>query len=308
VSEAAFSHEVAFYQDDGEFLDTAVPFIRRGLEAGEAMLVAVGKAKIRLLEDELGDGATEVRFADMVELGRNPARIIPAWRDFLDEDLKPGRGVRGIGEPIWAGRDEPELDECTRHEWLLNVAFGGGPGWSLLCPYDSGALADDVLEAARESHPYHRCNGSLDSAAWGGLEGFSPFAGSLPPAPSGSRTLAFGREELAQARGLVGGEARDAGMPEDRAADLVIAVGELAANSVLHGGGRGTLRAWCEADTLVVEVEDRGRIEEPLVGRLRPAPEQEAGRGLWMANQLCDLVQIRSGEERTAVRLRMSLS
>jgi hypothetical protein len=59
-----------------------------------------------------------------------------------------------------------------------------------------------------------------------------------------------------------------------------------------------------EGDDIVVEVADAGVIEQPLVGRLRPTVEQEGGRGLWIANQLCDLVQVRSGAEGTVVRLR----
>jgi anti-sigma regulatory factor (Ser/Thr protein kinase) len=306
---AGFCHEVAFYGDAQEFLDTTVPFIRSGLDDDEPILVAVRRRKIELLEDELGDDAGKVHFVDMVELGRNPARIIPAWHDFLDANLQPAGGVRGIGEPIWPGRSEPELDECRRHESLLNVAFGDGPAWSLLCPYDSGALDDDVLEAARRNHPYTRCNGTLaPSDAWAGTESFSPFAGSLSAPPGDSRTLAFGCEELGKTRALATKEAGDAGLPDYRAADLAIAVGELAANSIRHGGGAGTLRAWREADALLVEVDDAGWIEAPLVGRVRPTPAQEGGRGLWMANQLCDLMQIRSGAGRTAVRLRMSLS
>jgi anti-sigma regulatory factor (Ser/Thr protein kinase) len=88
--------------------------------------------------------------------------------------------------------------------------------------------------------------------------------------------------------------------------DLVIAASELAANSVMHGGGSGTLRLWRENGSLLAEVEDRGQIEEPLVGRLRPGIAQEGGRGLWLANQLCDLVQIRSGAAGTTVRLHVA--
>jgi anti-sigma regulatory factor (Ser/Thr protein kinase) len=58
----------------------------------------------------------------------------------------------------------------------------------------------------------------------------------------------------------------------------------------------------------VVEVEDEGLIEEPLVGRIRPDHTQLSGRGLWLANQLCDLVQIRSGMHGTTVRLHAALA
>jgi anti-sigma regulatory factor (Ser/Thr protein kinase) len=90
-------------------------------------------------------------------------------------------------------------------------------------------------------------------------------------------------------------------------ADLVAAASELAANSVAHGGGSGTLRIWRERPRLLVEFEDRGTIAEPLAGRFRPPPTQEGGRGLWLANQLCDLVQIRSSAALgTTVRLQAS--
>ena len=58
----------------------------------------------------------------MAVLGHNPARIIPAWRDFADAHAGP---IRGIGEPIWPGRGADELVECQLHESLLNVAFDG---------------------------------------------------------------------------------------------------------------------------------------------------------------------------------------
>lgn len=158
----------------------------------------------------------------------------------------------------------------------LNVAVGGGRAWLLLCPYEAGALSDDVLD--------------------------------LPEAPANSKVLEFGRRELARTRELIACEADDARLSAARSTDLVAAVNELAANSILHGGGSGKLRVWRESDALVVEVRDKGRIEEPLAGLLQPAPTQEGGRGLWMVNQLCDLVQIRSGPEGTSARLRMGLS
>ena len=94
----------------------------------------------------------------------------------------------------------------------------------------------------------------------------------------------------------------------ERVADLVLAVDEIAANSIRHGEGAGTLRMWCEGGGVICEVRDRGRIVDPLAGRARVDQLAEGGRGLWLANQLCDLVQIRTFAAGTVVRLHMRLS
>ena len=74
-------------------------------------------------------------FAEMDDVGTNPARIIPAWTDFVAGH--EGQAVHGIGEPIWAERSPAEVVECQRHESLLNLAFGDEVDFRLLCPYDS---------------------------------------------------------------------------------------------------------------------------------------------------------------------------
>ena len=40
----------------------------------------------------------------------------------------------------------------------------------------------------------------------------------------------------------------------------------------------------------------------PLAGRIEPQTRHTRGRGLWLANQLCDLIQIRSVPEGTQAR------
>jgi hypothetical protein len=52
-------------------------------------------------------------------------------------------------------------------------------------------------------------------------------------------------------------------------------------------------------------VRDQGEITDPLVGRYPPGPDLDVN-GLWLVNQLCDLVQIRSGPDGTYVRLTIS--
>src|SRR5688500_15629439 len=148
----AFRHEALFYGDGDEYLAGTVPFAQEALAADEPLLIAVAADKRRLLEDALGAEAHRAAFVDMAVLGRNPGRIISAWHDFVDKHS--GRYLRGIGEPVWPGRDPVELTECEHHESLLNAAFGTGQPWRLLCPYDTSALSDEVLAAAERTHPY----------------------------------------------------------------------------------------------------------------------------------------------------------
>jgi hypothetical protein len=54
--------------------------------------------------------------------------------------------------------------------------------------------------------------------------------------------------------------------------------------------------------TLVAELSCTSRLD-PAVGRRRPSPDALAGRGLWLVNQLCDLVELRSVQGGAAVRL-----
>lgn len=299
-----FRHEALVYDGPEDFLGGTVPFVRAGLEAGEPVLVAVSRSRTELLEDELGDDALAVRFVDMEGLGRNPARIIPFWREFVDE--AGGRPARGIGEPVWPGREHHEIDECQRHEALLNVAFGGLPAWTLLCPYDAAGLDAEVLDRVGDSHRHVLGSGvAADPSDY--RERVDSFAGEFPGRPPVMDEFGFARDGLSQVRRRVARLATLFGMDDGRAADLILATTELAANSVAHGGGSGTLRIWREADRLVIEVEDSGLIEEPLVGRIRPGPTQLRGRGLWLANQLCDLVQIRSAAHGTVVRLHATL-
>jgi anti-sigma regulatory factor (Ser/Thr protein kinase) len=300
MERSAFRHEALIYRDAEDFLAATVPYLRGAVEAGEPALVAVREDNRELLEGELGDRADGVRFADMESLGRNPARIIPFWREFVDEH--GGRPVRGIGEPVWPGRAAVEIDECQRHEALLNLAFSAPPSWSLLCPYDAGGLDDDVLDAVARSHPAVVREGVSEAGCFdAGHSGC--FDGELPERPGPGNSLEFDRTGLFDVRQRVEWAAKSAGLPAAEATDLIIAASELAANSIVHGGGSGILHVWREGDRLLVEVEDRGRIEEPLTGRVRPAPAQVGGRGLWLANQFCDLVQIRSGSTGTTVRL-----
>jgi anti-sigma regulatory factor (Ser/Thr protein kinase) len=298
-----FRHEAFLYGGAEEFLDGALRFIEDGLRAGEPTMAMVAPARITALREALGTDAERVCFADMRRVGANPARIIPAWAEFLATS-PPGRR-RGIGEPIWPGRAPAELTEAQHHELLLNLALERSDGLWVLCPYDVSQLSPDVIAAAHHSHPVvsngHPTQLSADVRS---EVATAVLSGALPSPPGAVDSLTFDVDRLHQVRGFVARRA-DAILDARRAADFVLAVDEVATNSLRYGGGSGVLRLWDDERVLVCDVRDRGYLTDPMVGRVRPAREQIGGRGLWIANQLCDLVQIRSGSAGTTVRLHM---
>ena len=306
-TEEAFCHEALFYEGEEGFLDVTLPFIRDAVAAGEPILVVVSAQKIGLLRAELNGEGDGVQFADMAGVGRNPATIIPAWRAFVDRHGPAGRRVRGIGEPIWAERTPEELVECHLHESLLNLAFSGSPGWWLVCPYDTAALDAAVIEEAQRTHPVVKGSGARRrSPRYEGI----PTVGLDTPLPGpggGVRALCFDDGSLPALRAFVAEAAERAGIGARRAAELVVAVNEVATNSIRYGGGLGTLRVWVEGASLVCEVRDHGCIQNPLAGRALPGTSQTGGYGLWLVNHICDLVQVRSFGDEGVVRLHMGI-
>jgi anti-sigma regulatory factor (Ser/Thr protein kinase) len=209
-----------------------------------------------------------------------------------------------IGEPIGHELSPTELTECQLHEALLNVAFDAATPLWLLCPYDLEALTADVIDEAHRTHPFvARGEERQASGAFRPVDPTDPFDRPVPPRPSDADHLAFETGELRQVRAFVAARAEQAALDQESADATVLAVNEVATNSLRHGGGRGELRAWADGQSLVFEVSDRGHIKSPLVGRLRPAPDARDGAGLWVANQLCDLVQIYSSARGTTVRV-----
>jgi anti-sigma regulatory factor (Ser/Thr protein kinase) len=303
-----FLHEAFFYVDEDEYLAGTVPFIEDGLAAGEQVLVAVPMRQLHLLRPHFaGPGTTRLQFAAMEEMGRNPARIIPAWAAFVKAHAAEGRPARGIGEPIWSGRSDDELVECERHEALLNLAFADAAGFSLLCPYDTGSLDDRIIDEAQRNHPQLGRPGNRRASDHYNAEIPPWLETPLPPVPGWAELLTFGVGPLAPVRRRTAALAVAAGITESRLDDLVVAVSEAITNSVFHGGGSGQIALWNEDNSFRCEIRDRGRIADPLAGRVKPSALSPTGRGLWLVNQICDLVQVRAVPGGQVIRLHFRL-
>ena len=127
------------------------------------------------------------------------------------------------------------------------------------------------------------------------------------PVPTSDAMYHTYRSDLAQVRALVLEQARQAGLAEDRINDLVLAVSEVAANTLRHTGSSGTLAIWHDADEVVCEVHDEGVITDPLAGQRKPPANASGGHGLWIVYQVCDLVELTSDSTGTTVRMHMAL-
>lgn len=306
VARAPFAHEALVYRGIDDLVARTAPVIREAVAREEPVLVALTVEKLAALRSALGEDAETVHFADITRVGRNPAWMLPALQRFVDEQGSAGVPVRGIGEPMGHPRSPDEIAECQLHEELVNVAFAGRAGIRLTCPYDAGALEPGLVHAARCSHPVVVEDGVAVPS--GELRRFDPSSDARPPLrppPGAFDALGIERRTLRDVRALVARRAAEADLPGWRVQNAVTAVHELAANSVRHGGGTGVLRLWTTDTALVCEVRDRGHIADPLAGRRRPAHRAEAGRGLWIATQAADLLQIRSEPGGTTVRLEM---
>jgi anti-sigma regulatory factor (Ser/Thr protein kinase) len=178
---------------------------------------------------------------------------------------------------------------------LINTAFEGRRG-TLMCTYNASSLADHVLEDARRTHPV-----VIDGAKRMASEWYTDPAGlidaynvPLPPPPVTAEEHNFSVGTLAHMRKLVSAYAT--WLRREQIEDLVLAVNELATNSILHASGRGVLRMWREGDTVVCEVSDSGRGFPPSFTGL-------SGFGIVMVNLLCDLVRTHTSHSGTTVRV-----
>lgn len=302
-SRMGFRHEALLYSGPDELTELSAAFVSGAVTEGEPVLAVMERPKLERLRAALGPHASGVAFADMAEMGRNPARFTARWQAFV-ADHPGARRLRGIGEPIYAGRSDDELAECRLHESLLNLVFDSATPLWLLCLYDGDLQGRPEVDEALACHPsLVAATGRTPSGHYHLLDPVEPFRRPLPPPPAGADHLTFSADSLADVRAMVAGHGRRAGLDDERVVEVVLAVNEVAGNSVQHGGGTGTLSVWHTAQRVVFDVADRGRIDDPTVGQFPPAPDSDHGRGLWIANQLCDLVQVRSTAGGSSVRL-----
>ncbi len=297
-------HIALLYREPTEYAAAVDDFVKAAIAEQEPVFVAVPRGQLSLLSQPTEDSL--VSLAEMEELGRNPARIIAALRVFADQHA--GRRIRYLGESLWLGRTKAERCETARHESLLNLAFADAQV-TIMCPYNAATLPRSAITSARSTHPLLLSGGrQRTSARYSGPDKTPAcLTKGLAEPPARAHALAYDRD-LRAVRALVAAAADRARLSADRSTDLVIAASEVAANTVRHTTGGGVIRLWHTAAEVLCQIDDGGFISDPLAGYFRPAGGMPGKQGLWLVNQICDLVELRTARSGTSIRLHMRRS
>ncbi len=304
-----YRHEALIYRGLDGLIDAVVPFVLDALALGQPVFLALTPARLEWVTTALGDRSDQIQtglieVADITALAANPARLIPALQDFLDRRSRDDQPVRMVVEPTWGGRRAAEIQESQFHDALLNLAISPDVPLWLLCPFDADTLEPAGIEEASRSHPtIVEAAGYRGSTSYGGAYHVSAFFGTPLPVPVGPvRNLVVSGDDGHQVADWVRRWAEGSGLSVQRSGRLAAAVRAIAAASVRPGRSE-VLQMWQQGCALICQLRDSGRVHDPLIG-CRPAGQDNSrGHAVKLANDLCDLVQVRSGPDGTTVRV-----
>ena len=298
-------HCAFLYHSEREYVDALLRFISEGLDRAEPVLVAVPGDRLASLRAALGNTAADVTMSDITGFGRNPGRIIAAHLAFVERH--PGRHVRIIAEPVWAGRTAFEYSACMQHEALANIALDGLDVTGL-CPYDASCLDESVLADVRLTHPQIWQGGSREHSPEYALDAALDQCNQPLATNPAAVTYTVGEPaDLAGARRCGDRYGRLLGMSTDRVADLMLVATELATNSLDHAGGACRLAFWYEAGHVVCEARDMGHWADPLAGRRPPAAQGVGPYGLFVVNVIADLLRTHTTPAGTTIHAYLRL-
>ena len=278
-----FRHNALLYESTDEYLTSAVPFLKAGIQAGEGAVVAHTKPGLAMMREALGAEGAHVTFVDVSAAYTRPARTLAAYHEVYVEQLRKTPTLRAVAE-VQFGPDPNEWDLWTGYEAVFNRSFGHLPAW-VLCSYDANGTPDPIIEGVWQTHPEVVTDGSWNRSDH--YEDPDHLLRRITPAPAPLKDLrpirfSRGAEELREqlARELAADK-----ISEAQSLDLLLAATEIANNAMQYGGGIQEVRVGRARGRFVCEIVDRGDgFDDPAAGYL--APREGIGAGLWVARQL----------------------
>jgi anti-sigma regulatory factor (Ser/Thr protein kinase) len=307
VTYAQGGHSAFLYRTQQEYLDALLPFISDAAKADHAVLVASPAPNLAVLAEGLGQVGPNVVMTDMVEVGRNPSRILgEVLSTFVDKHA--GQPVRIVGESMWPSRSEIEYPACVQHEVLLNRAFTGRDV-TVVCPYHVAQLDPEVIADAHRTHPALWEDGKfqLDNAAYAPEATLARFNLPLSTDAAAVRYTARSLGDLGGARAFASAYAEWFDLSPQQTVDLQLIVSELATASLTHVGGTCHLALWRHDGHVVCEARDGGCFDDPLAGRRPYGSDSDRGRGLYVVNAVADLVRTFTTADETTIHAYLRL-
>ncbi len=305
AADSGFRHRAICYRTEDELVDTLVPLLSAAVEAGEAVFAVLDPSSRRAVRDRLGPAAGEVNFADPVEVYGYSGQTTAATRaEQLRGLTAGGRRATVVGQHS-ASFDGPGGAYWCEVDAALNVALADLPV-TVLCPYPITVVSERIAMAVRWNHAELLLDGDLQPNP--ALRAPADVLGDVPPPPAprlgpAAEEVRFDESGLRRVRAAAERHGGSVGLDVERVRSLVLAVSELASNSIEHGAGYGTVRWWVSSDRVVAEVHDPGTLDDALPGMRPPELTGARGRGVWLARQLCDVVHMWTSADGTRVRV-----
>lgn len=297
----SFVHRALVSHDQDELLEHLTAFAREGVAAGEETTVLAPLRRLSAVRDALGPDAP-VRWIPGDLDGMRMGTAFDDIRRHLDARAGAGR-LRFAADWDLAGRSPSERRAFMRWECAATAILSRAAA-TVLCCHD--ANDPEVAADARATHPE-----VWGEQGWSADPAYRPPAAHLRdlPAPSplpGDPMPLLDPWDLAPLRERIAAVGSEAGVDTGVLADFEIAANEVAANALWHASGTRDVRVGIADGALVCEVRDSGPGLDPLTAYAPPAAGGSGGRGLWIAHQLADVVQVIPEDGGTRVRLEVA--
>jgi anti-sigma regulatory factor (Ser/Thr protein kinase) len=301
-----FVHTAVCHHTDDEFVGAVLPFVAEGLGRNDAVYVNLAPMRLEALRTALGRDEARVWWSDTRQWHPHPSQRLRAIRELVDAACSDGpRPLRFVGECAWAEGPAELTYEWERFEAVLNHALGDAPV-TMVCVYDAATLPAGVLERVASTHPLLGAGPFHPSPAFLGAEPFLARHAHGPLSVPDDAWRSGARVTPTEARGRVRSLLLAGTLSPEVLDDIAVIVTELVTNAWAAGASAVECFCWHDADWVSVQIDDDGPgLADPLAGYRRPTSGVEEGRGLWIARQLADLVQIECRPDGTSVRARL---
>lgn len=298
------------YAGEDELVEVAVPFLRAGLAAGEAVSLVCAEPRAAVLAGAVGNHP-RLTVRPPARGWRRPTEALHDDLRLIEEGVAAGRRVRIVADSDF-GPGPVDWSEWARFEAVAHHVARRYPV-SRLCLLDRREAPPEIIAATERLHPARYEHGvRLPSRTYAepaenvrrdAYVSHDPMT-DLPPTLRAEELTAV---DLTVLRHSLTAELGRRRLPSWRVHEFTVAVSEIVTNAIRHGRPPVRARLWSTARRVLCTVTDTGAgFDYPLSGYL-PVDPGRTGFGLYLSRQLTDQVNICWAPDGFTVRLALIL-